>query len=152
MKNLFVLGLVVAVGIGMLIGSQATLTTRSTTLVGPVKTGLLMTLGSGVVGVVAVLTMLGWGRQAVWVAPPNVLTMMFVAGALGVAVVIGMGFALQQVGVTAGLAAILMGQMMVSVVTDAFGWGTGEVIPVTPTRVLGLVMLAGAIFFLLPRR
>ncbi len=152
MKNLFVLGLVVAVGVGMLIGSQATLTTRSTTLVGPVKTGLLMTLGSGVVGVVAALTMLAAGRGAVWAAPPNVLGMMFVAGALGVAVVIGMGFALQQVGVTAGLAAILMGQMLVSVVTDAFGWGTGEVIPITPARVAGLVTLGLAVYLLLPRR
>lgn len=152
MKNLFLLGLLAAVGAGMLIGSQATLTARSSTMIGPVKAGLLMTLASGLVGMLASLAMLYWGRQTVWDAPRLTQGMMFIAGALGVAIVIGMAFALQNIGVTAGLAAILMGQMLISVVTDAFGWGTGEVIPITPTRILGLLTLALAVYLLLPRR
>lgn len=151
MKNLVLLGVLVAIGTGILIGSQATLTTRSSTLVGPVKAGMMMTLGSGAVGLLVSFILAVWARQPVWDMPARPFVMLFIAGALGVIIVVGMAFALGQVGVTAGLASILLGQMLVSVLADALGWGTGQPIPVTAARVLGLVVLGLAVYLLVPR-
>ncbi|TAK11785.1 MAG: hypothetical protein EPO32_10985 [Anaerolineae bacterium] len=152
MKNLVVLGVLVAVGTGILIGSQATLTTRSSTLVGPFKTGMMMTLSSGAVGLLVSFIVLALNRQPVWDMPARTMGMLFIAGALGVIIVVGMAFALGQVGVTAGLASILLGQMLVSVLADALGWGTGQPIPVTASRILGLGVLALAVYLLVPRQ
>ncbi|MBI3159683.1 MAG: DMT family transporter [Chloroflexi bacterium] len=151
MKNLVLLGVLVAVGTGIMIGAQATLTTRGSTVVGPVKAGLMMAMGSGVVAALTAGLMFTLSREAAWDIPRLVQGMLFLAGAMGVAIVIGLAFALQQVGVTAGLASILLGQMLVSVAVDALGWGTGQPIPVTAGRILGLAVLALAVYLLLPR-
>jgi uncharacterized membrane protein YdcZ (DUF606 family) len=77
--------------------------------------------------------------------------LLLAAGLLGVALLMGISFSMQRVGVTAGLATIILGQMLVAVVVDASGWGGVEPTPLKLSRIAGLLVMALAVYLLLPR-
>jgi transporter family-2 protein len=77
--------------------------------------------------------------------------MLLVSGTLGILVITGVSFSLQRTGVTAGLAAILMGQLLVGLIADSTGLGGVDPIPFEFRRVLGLGVMALAVYLLLPR-
>jgi uncharacterized membrane protein YdcZ (DUF606 family) len=85
-------------------------------------------------------------------APPHAWLLLVIAGSLGIMVITGVSFSVQRAGVAAGMATIILGQMSVSLVADANGWGGADPIPVTLTRILGLVLLAAGVFLLIPKR
>jgi uncharacterized membrane protein YdcZ (DUF606 family) len=73
--------------------------------------------------------------------------MLAIAGALGIAIITGVAFSLQRTGV----AIIILGQLVVSVIVDTRGVGGVEPIPLSVQRVAGLLVMAVAVFLLMPR-
>jgi bacterial/archaeal transporter family-2 protein len=59
-------------------------------------------------------------------------------------------FVVQRVGVTTSLAGLLLGQLLVALLIDTFGWG-GTVIALETRRVIGIILLGVAVYLLLPR-
>jgi len=151
MGNVVVVGVLAALCTGVAIGAQSTLSSRSGLAIGPIRTGLL----TNIVGGVAALLALGF----TWLRPTTeesnlsapVLAMLVTSGLLGLFIIMGVAFALQQTGVTAGLATIILGQLLVSTVVDASGWGGAVPIPFSLRRVFGLGVMALAVYLLLPR-
>jgi transporter family-2 protein len=83
--------------------------------------------------------------------PQATVGMLLFSGGLGILIVIGVSFAMQYTGVTAGTAAVLLGQLLVSTIVDATGLSGQAPIPITWQRVLGLLVMALAIYLILPR-
>jgi len=73
------------------------------------------------------------------------------AGALGAGILVGMAFALPRLGIAAGLAGIILGQLLAGVVIDSAGWGATR-IPLASARLVGLALMAAGMVLLLPRR
>jgi len=80
------------------------------------------------------------------------LVMLIIAGALGIMIITGVSFSLQKAGVAAGLATLILGQMVVSVIIDARGLGGAAPIPITWPRILGLLVMAAGVYLLLPKK
>lgn len=147
-----VLGIIGALLTGLVIGTQAILSSRIGTLIGTLRTGILMNfVGGGVAGLIFLIMILVNGK-AYAKAPPNAWLLLVIAGTLGIMVITGVSFSVQRAGVAAGMATIILGQMVVSLVADANGWGGAAPIPVTLPRILGLLLLAAGVFLLIPKR
>jgi uncharacterized membrane protein YdcZ (DUF606 family) len=67
-------------------------------------------------------------------------------------IVMGVAFSFPRMGLAAGVATVFLGQMLVGVLVDVLGRAGGEPIPLDLRRILGLVILAVALAFLLPRQ
>lgn len=151
MKNVVVMGVMVAVITGMAIGSQSTLGSRIGAMIGPMRTGLLMNMMGGGIALILFTVTLLLPRFENGDVPQRALVMLAVAGALGITIIMGISFALQRIGVTAGLAAVILGQMVISIVVDTTGWGGVEPIPLTTERLAGLAVLGAAVYLLVPQ-
>lgn len=147
-----IFGVIGALLTGLAIGTQSTLSSRIGTIIGSLRTGVLMNLISGVIaGILFLILMLINGKSYAQ-APPRAWLLLIIAGALGIVVITGVSFSLQRAGVAAGLATIILGQMVVSLIADANGWGGAAPIPVTLPRIFGLLLLAAGVFLLIPKR
>ena len=152
MKNIIIVGLVSALITGIFIGAQATLSGRLGGIIGPIRTGLMMNIIGGTLAfLVYVITLVLPILKEEGTITPRALTMLFFGGLLGVFIVMGVSFSISRVGVTAGLSTIILGQMLVSSLVDASGWGGVEPIPITTTRIAGLVVMGFAVYLLLPK-
>ena len=152
MSTYLIYGVVLALLTGLAIGTQSTLSSRIGTIIGNLNTGVLVNLiGSGLAGILfCILTLLN-GRSFSKI-PTQDWIMLLIAGGLGILIITGVSFSLQRAGVAAGLATIILGQMVVSTIADAYGWGGAAPIPVTLPRIFGLLFLAAGVFLLLPKR
>jgi uncharacterized membrane protein YdcZ (DUF606 family) len=151
MKNMILIGVLAALATGAAIGAQATLGSRIGAVIGPVRTGMLMNVVGGGLALLLFLASLLIPGQEGGAVSRNVFQMLLAAGLLGVFIVMGVSFSLQSTGVTAGLATILLGQMALGIFVDASGWGGVEPIPLNLPRLVGLAVMALAIYLLLPR-
>lgn len=151
MKTVLILGAFCALATGVAIGVQATLTSRAGDIIGNIRTGLLTNfLGGVLAGVVILILFLQQGSSS-WKIPTTTLAMVAVSGTLGIMIITGISFSLQRAGVAAGLATIILGQLIVSVIVDTRGIGNVEPIPLTIQRIGGLFMMAAAVYMLMPR-
>jgi len=151
-SSYLVIGVIGALLTGIAIGAQSTLSSRIGSLIGSFKTGVLMNLvGGALAGLVCVVLVLINGKVYLK-SPPIAWLLLGIAGALGILIITGVAFSLQRAGVAAGLATIILGQMAVSILADARGWGGAEPIPVTLPRILGLVLMAAGVYLLLPKQ
>lgn len=152
MKNFLLVGALTAVLTGVMIATQATFSNRGGNLIGPIRTGILTNLGSGLFALLFMLVTIVW-RTVEWRSTPGatVGTLLF-SGGLGVLIVIGVSFSLRSIGVTAGTAAMIFGQLLVSLLVDATGLSGNVPIPISFQRVAGLLVMAVAVFMLLPRK
>lgn len=152
MSTYLFMGVIGALLTGIAIGAQSTLSSRVGTIIGSIRTGVLTNFIGGVLaGLILVVLLIINGKA--YIKIPAVATLLLViAGALGIMIITGVAFSLQRAGVAAGLATIILGQMVISLVADARGWGGAEPIPVTLPRVLGLVVMAAGVYLLLPKR
>lgn len=73
----------------------------------------------------------------------------FFGGVLGVLVVIGTIGAINRLGVLAALTVIVSSQLITASLIDNFGWFGQHVIPMTPWRALGLVLMLAGVSFVL---
>ena len=152
MTTYLILGVLGAMLTGLAIGTQSTLSSKIGTLIGSFRTGVLMNLIGGVVaGLIFVALVIINGKQYAKI-PPLALLLLVIAGALGIMIITGVAFSLQRTGVAAGLATLILGQMVVSLVADARGWGGAAPIAITLPRVLGLVLIAAGVYLLLPKQ
>lgn len=152
MKNVLVVGAFSALATGMTIGIQAMFSSRIGGVIGPSRTGLLTNLFSGIVAGVLVLIAFSLTQaEQSWQIPGTTWIMLIVSGTLGILIITGVSFSLQRTGVTAGLAAILIGQLLVGIIADTTGLGGADPIPFEIRRVLGLGVMAVAVYLLLPR-
>lgn len=151
MKSVLLVGVLVAIATGIAIGIQSTLSSRIGPLIGDIRTGLLMNLAGGsLAGLVIVGLVLRQG-PGILHPPRPALVMLLVAGALGIAIVTGISFSFQRIGVAAGLACLILGQLTISIAADSSGFGGVEAIPLTPSRVLGGLVMLAAVYLMLPR-
>ena len=152
MNTYLIYGVILALLTGLAIGTQSTLSSRIGTIIGNLSTGVLMNfIGGGLAGILFCILILINSKNFTKV-PTQAWTMLAIAGALGILIITGVSFSLQRVGVAAGLATIILGQMVVSLIADAHGWGGAAPIPVTLPRIFGLLLLAAGVFLLLPKR
>lgn len=151
MKNAIIIGSFIAIVTGILITIQATFSGRGGNIIGPVRTGIITNLGSGLFAVLFLAISIIWHTLEWKSVPQATVGSLLFSGGLGILIVIGISFALQYTGVTAGTAAVILGQLLVSTIVDATGLSGKEVIPITGQRVLGLLVMAIAVYLLLPR-
>ena len=152
MSMYLVVGVIGALLTGIAIGAQSTLSSRIGTLIGSFKTGVMMNLiGGALAGLILVVLMLVNGKHYAQITPIAGI-LLTIAGALGIFIITGVAFSLQRAGVAAGLATLILGQMIVSIIADARGWGGAAPIPVTFPRILGLVVIAVGVYLLLPKQ
>ena len=147
--NTILAALLTALCGGLAVGFQGVLNSLAGKSLGAPLTGLLVNIAGGTLSLLLlVVFMKVMPIQSV--DAPAALTVTL-AGAIGVFVVFSIAFALPRVGVAAGIAAVILGQLTLSVLADALGW-SGTVIPVDLRRIVGLALLAGALIFLLPQQ
>jgi bacterial/archaeal transporter family-2 protein len=152
MKTTLIFGILAALATGVAIGTQSTISSRIGAVIGPVRTGMLVNFTGGIMAGLLLLGFTVFQGRSVWQMPTPVLVLLLVGSALGILIITGVSFSLQLTGVAAGLATIILGQMVASVIIDAKGWGATAPIPVTLPRVLGLLVIAAGVFLLLPRK
>jgi transporter family-2 protein len=145
------LGAFGALATGLAIGVQSTITSRAGSMIGDIRTGLLTNfLGGIIAGGLVGLVIVREGSQS-WNIPRSALGLVAISGLLGIFIITGISFSLQRAGVAAGLATVILGQMVVSIIVDSFGIGGAESIPLTAQRVSGIFVLGLAVYLLLPR-
>lgn len=151
MKLSIITGALVALLTGIAIAVQSTVTSRVGGIIGDIRTGILTnTMGGIVAGSLMLVWFLREGPQ-VWKVPPIVIGVTALSGILGVFIITGISFSLQRAGVAAGLASVILGQLALSFIIDALGIGGVEPIPISATRILGIVVAGFGVYLLLPR-
>ena len=137
---------------GIIIGLQAQLSGRAGNIIGPFYTGFWTNLLGGVLaGVLIIAISIFTGPEVFRVSGPA-FRMVMLSGALGIAIITGISFAISRAGVAAGLAATIFGQFLFGVLSDSLGWGGLDPIPLDGRRILGLVGLGFSVLMLLPRK
>lgn len=151
MKLSIITGSLVALLTGIAIAAQSTMTSRVGGIIGDIRTGILInTMGGIAAGSLMLIWFLREGPQ-VWKLTPVVLGIAALSGILGIFIVTGISFSLQRAGVAAGLASVILGQLALSFVIDALGVGGVEPIPISATRILGIVVSGFGVYLLLPK-
>jgi len=151
LKTLLI-GTITALIAGMAIGLQATFTSRAGGIIGSIRTGLLTNFIGGSIAGIIILILLIYKGTGTWKIPGAPLLMITAAGLLGILIVSGVSFSLQKVGVTAGLATVILGQMLLSIFIDTKGIGGAEPISLSFSRIAGLLLLGVSVYLLLPKR
>lgn len=151
MKNAIILGGLGAFATGLAISLQSYFSGRAGGLVGPVKTGLWTNFLGGALAGVLILGVRLFSKQSGDAIPMQTLSMIFLSGALGIAIIMGIAFSINLAGVAAGSAAVFLGQMFLSVIADTMGWGGAQPIPLDLRRIAGLLILAIGVYLILPR-
>jgi bacterial/archaeal transporter family-2 protein len=149
LKNELAIGLGVAIVTGAIIAVQVAYLGRSAASLGAIRSGMLTTLTGALLGIVALVIMLSRGDMS-WQFDRSTWIALFLGGVLGSVALIGISYSSQHVGVTAALATVLLGQMLISVIIDARGFGT-LTIPFSIERLIGLALLGGGVYLLLFR-
>ena len=152
MKTTIILGVVGALVTGLAIGIQSTLSTRIGGLIGNFRTGVLMNFIGGLLAGIISLILTFLQGKSYWNLPTSALVMLVIAGALGILIITGVSFSLQRTGVAAGLSTVILGQLVLSVIVDAKGGGGVAPIPITWTRIAGLLVIAGGVYLLLLKK
>ena len=152
MKAPVISALVIAFASGLAIGTQSTLTNWAGRLLGPTRTGLFINFAGGAIAGIVILALAF--RTTRIPAPPitgSIIPIVVGAGALGLGIIAGIAFAFPKIGIAAGLATIIFGQMLVAVIVDTLGWAGAPPIPLGLARVFGLGFLLVGAWLVLPR-
>ncbi|MEE8355929.1 MAG: DMT family transporter [Anaerolineales bacterium] len=151
MRLSIITGALVALLTGIAIAVQSTMTSRVGGIIGDIRTGILTnTLGGIAAGSLMLIWLLREGPE-VWKVPPVVIGVTALSGMLGVLIITGISFSLQRAGVAAGLASVILGQLVISFLVDSLGIGGVEPIPISATRILGILVSGFGVFLLLPK-
>jgi len=151
LRSTLIIGAVIALATGVAIGVQSTISSRVGSLIGGVRTGLLTNLVGGIVAGSIVLALVVFQGRSSWQLSSPAVIMLVISGSLGIFIITGVSFSLQRTGVAAGLATIILGQLLISGIVDARGVGGVEPIPLTFQRVLGFAVMFLAVYLLMPK-
>lgn len=103
--------------------------------------GVFITYGSGGLVIGVTMLLMRGGNLSAWT---NVPWYAFLAGVCGLAVVGGIGFSVSRIGVASAMTIFLVGQFVLALVLDHFGWLGAEIRPLNWSRICGVfVLLAG---------
>ncbi len=152
MSTTLFLAFLAAVATGFAVGTQGTFTSRAGGIVDPLRVSFFVHIGGTfsaglLLGLVALRA--GPGFTLGYSGP--VIPYTYIAGTLGVFIIMGIAFAFPTIGLTAGQAAFLLGQMLIAIIVDTAGLAGRDGIPLDLRRIAGLVLLAAAAWLLLPR-
>ena len=120
----------------------------------PLNAALGKAIGSGLaaaavsfgVGFAALLILtLAIGQGAALARATGTAPVLWVGGLLGAAVVWAMLWSVPTIGILTAFAALLLGQLGAALVLDAIGAFALPVHPITPTRILALLLVAGGL-------
>lgn len=151
MQQTTVSALIVAIVAGTAIGAQITLNSVAGRVAGPVNTGLLVNISGGLIATAIFLILLTSRTVSFEGSIRPALPAIVGAGLLGIGIITGVSFSAPRIGVAAGIVALLLGQMVIGLIVDTAGIGGIAPIPFTPSRIIGLALLAVATWLLLPR-
>lgn len=96
----------------------------------------------GTVALFLLMMFVGKGNVAEIVSLPK---WQLTGGLLGALYIVGMVFAVPKIGVASAMVAVIAGQIVTSTIIDHFGLIGGKPIPIDWQRVVGIVLLAGAL-------
>lgn len=152
MNQTAVISWTVALLSGLAIGLQVTLNGLTGRVIGARNTGLLVNAAGGLIALLLILA-LTLIRQGIAWSQITRLTWMQVglAGLLGIGIIMGISFAMPRVGIAAGLASVLLGQLAFAIVVDTLGLGGGSPIPLNLSRLAGLLLVLVGAWLLLPK-
>jgi bacterial/archaeal transporter family-2 protein len=137
---------------GLAIGLQATLNGVAGRVIGARNTGLLVNASGGLIALLLILVLAVTRQGITWPQVTRPTWMQVgLAGLLGIGIIMGIAFALPRVGVAAGLAFVLLGQLAFAIVVDTLGWSGGTPIPLTLSRLAGLLLVLIGAWLLLPK-
>jgi transporter family-2 protein len=120
-------------------------------MLGDIRTGLLTNFMGGLIAGAAILFIFLREGPQTWKVPGIVLGFVAISGLLGIFIITGISFSLQRAGIAAGLATVILGQLILSMIVDTFGIGGVEAIPLSFQRILGLLVTGFGVFLLLPK-
>jgi bacterial/archaeal transporter family-2 protein len=118
--------------------------------VGSLRAGLLTYTAGGLLALVLLLGLYGGSLVPAHTGQPSHWHRGISAGALGIVILATITYSTGRIAVTAGLAIMLVGQMLAAVLLDVLGVG-GSTVPVDLRRVAGIGLLAAGAFLVLPR-
>lgn len=138
-----------AAAAGLLMAVQGTFNARLSKTVGLVETTLAVHLIGLMVAGVVFVTRAGTAGGLVRAGQAPWYTLL--GGVLGVAIIYGVAGAIPKLGVAIATTAIIAGQILTAVLIDHFGlWGMDRV-PLSWHKIVGAVLLAAGVWFLLRR-
>ena len=144
--------LIVALLSGLAIGAQSSFNSAAGKITGATLTGLLVNfLGGAAAGILLVVVYVRQGNATFSAIQAPTLGIIVVSGLLGIGIIAGIAYALPKIGIAAGLATIIAGQMAVAVLVDTFGLAGGQPIPLNWARIGGLGLLALGTWAILPK-
>lgn len=150
MSKVIIYGVLGAIGTGVVVTLQAAIGSRSGLVIGPIRTGMWMYILGGIIATLLLVFGFG-GKEITWEITRPYVGWLALGGLMGITILTGISFSLARIGVLAGLTTVILGQLGISVIADAQGWGGAEPIPFTWERALGLVVVAAGVFLLLPK-
>jgi transporter family-2 protein len=152
MPKPLLLALAVAILSGLAIGVQASLNSAAGRVLGATLTGLLVNFVGGIVAGLLLALGYSWQGGVLFAGfTASTLGVLVVSGLLGIGIIAGIAYALPKVGVAAGLASVIAGQMVVALLVDTLGLSGGPPIPLDWSRLAGLGLLAVGTWALLPK-
>ncbi len=152
LKTSIITGALVALVTGLAIAVQSTLTSRAGSMIGDIRTGIFTNLMGGIAAGAFLLVMVLQGGVQTMKIPWLAVGITASAGMFGVLIVSGISFSLQRAGIAAGLASVILGQLALSFLIDTLGIGGVEPIPLSFSRILGILVTALGVYLLLPRQ
>lgn len=144
-------GLVTALAAGGLFGIITSIEGAVARVVGGVNSSLYEHFFAGITAIVVLTILLIRDHSALGTAR-SVLPLSAFGAFLVLIAVAAISFAVPRTGVAAGNFALVFGQIMIAVLIDTIGFSGMGKIPLTPMRILGLLVMAVGIYLVLPRQ
>jgi transporter family-2 protein len=144
-------GLVAALAAGSLFGIITAIEGAVARVVGGVNSSLYEHFFAGILAILILAILLTKGTLAFGNAR-SVLPLSAFGAVLVLIAVAAISFAVPRTGVAAGNFVLVFGQLMIAALIDAIGFSGMGKIPLTPIRVIGLLVMAVGIYLVLPRQ
>jgi uncharacterized membrane protein YdcZ (DUF606 family) len=152
LKNTILMGGIAALVTGIAIGIQSFLSGQAGTMIGPVNTGFWTNFLGGSLAGILILILSKFVNPNIGIITRPAFIITFIAGALGILIIMGISFSIARAGMAAGLAAVIFGQFLFGVIADTIGLAGVSAIPLDLRRIVGLVIMAISVFLLLPQK
>lgn len=150
MQQRFNLGVIVAAVSGGMFGVVTSIEGFIGRSIGAINASLLEHAAAAIIAVPAIAFLFMRGTLT-WDNTKGVLTASGVVAVLIIVAVSGVAYAMPRVGVTAGNMAMLFGQMALAVLIDTLGVGGYEKVPLSFTRIAGMVLMVIGVYLVMPR-
>lgn len=141
---LFIIMIILAIAGGALLSVQASVNARLGETQGAIRTTFLTFLVGAAFSAVLVMFLEPPHHTTLFDVPKWQLTGSF----LGLIYVLTMVYAVQRIGTAIATVAVILGQLLMSMLIDTFGWLGNSVIALSWNRLLAAACLAAALYFI----